>query len=121
MARVRFSRHAVERYVERVKPGLSFGAAAAELEGLLWSGALELTDEAPAFCGSPNPDDGFLRLGDIAFPLLRKPSGYLLATTCRTPESQRERERIEARREAKRKARTERRWRANRKSHPEAA
>ena len=119
---VKFSVHAVERYIERVRPGLCFGDASGELSALMEHA--EVSETPPEWHGG-GPEVAWLLLSDdVAFPLCRTRGSYLLATTCDIRGTgQRTKREIAERREAKRKARELRRWRRNRKSfnHGEAA
>jgi hypothetical protein len=77
------SDHAIERYRERVRPGLSVEDAEAELQRVL--GFATFTREPPDFAAEhEGVTVGFLLLGDgIAFPVVRSESGGdFVATTC---------------------------------------
>lgn len=77
------SDHAVARYQERVRPGLSLPEAEAELMRVLPFG--EVTLVKPSFVFVAEPDTvGWLVVGDgIAFPLAQAGS-HLVAVTCLT-------------------------------------
>lgn len=78
---VNLTRHAVERYRERVRPGLSVEAAAGDLMRLAPRGAV--APSAPAWLHR-HTYALFLVIGDICFPLApdcRAPE-TLTATTC---------------------------------------
>lgn len=62
------SDHAVERYVERVRPGLGFVAARRELRRLIEAGTLTAT--APEWVAeSADVSDAYLDAGDVAICL----------------------------------------------------
>jgi hypothetical protein len=74
--------HAVERFQERVRPGLSFAAAADELAHLIGLG--ELREEPPPWCLT-REDAGYLVIGDLVLPLAAcAEDGVFYATTCLT-------------------------------------
>lgn len=60
------SNHAVERYVERVRPTLDLESARGDLIRLLNSGAAVIEYERPAWCGGDDepPADWFLLVAD---------------------------------------------------------
>ncbi len=71
-----FSQHAVERYIERVKPCLDRDRAWAELKALAPLG--EIVTQRPAWAGTGDAADGFLCLCDcVCFPVING-----LAVTC---------------------------------------
>lgn len=75
--RVTFTAHAVDRYIERVKPCLGPARARVECMGLALIG--EITSECPAWLSFEGDCDGYLTCGDVAFPL----KGHC-AVTCLT-------------------------------------
>lgn len=81
---IHLTTHAVERYRDRVRPGLSFEAAELELGRVAALG--EVTTEAPAWhlrsCAQEAPF--YLMIADILLPLRPHHSepGVLVATTC---------------------------------------
>lgn len=79
--RVSFSAHAVERYVERARPGVDHPCAEAELVGLAGFGVVLAGAPLWATSGSPFPH---LVIADITFPLVpdRFDPEVLVATTC---------------------------------------
>jgi hypothetical protein len=77
--------HAIARYRERVKPGLSFEQAERELLHVL--GFALVVEVTPAWAQGHGHDRlvGWAVLGDgIAFPLVRQPDGQVVAATCVT-------------------------------------
>jgi hypothetical protein len=102
--------HAVSRYQERVRPGLGFDAAEAELLHVLPFARVEAV--APSWRVGPleHPVAAWAMVGDgIAFPLVRgSEPGLLVAVTCLTQGCRSEevlavrRERKAARRAARR-------------------
>lgn len=78
---VTFAAHAIERFCERVRPGLGAGSACLQLQGL--ASAFAVTAEPPSWARHSKAQM-WLLVGDIAFPLV--PSGgdrrELVATTC---------------------------------------
>lgn len=104
--RIVLSKHAVQRYVDRVRPGLDTGRAAAELETLLRVG--EFVERPPAWAADARVTQttvGWVLLTDgVAMPVEQK-LGHMLAMTVvtrggMTPERR-------ARRNAKAKRRRE--------------
>jgi hypothetical protein len=76
---VRFTHHALVRFQERVRPGLSAEAAAAALAALVpFAEFVEGSD-------GDGPDRAWMMVGDLAFPLARRPDATLVALTCLTP------------------------------------
>ena len=76
------SRHAAERYRDRVRPGFEVDAARAELERLREAG--EISTVAPAWLNAANPAPHYLLLGkDVVLPVLAQGDGWV-ATTCVT-------------------------------------
>ena len=124
---IKVSSHAVDRYRKRIKPNLSPGNAAAELEVLI-AQAPPPTTERPDYC--PPPPEGieaslFLEPSDgICLPLAYQESGgYLLAVTVltRAALSDAARARRNEKQATKRRRRAERRKKAARRSdrpHP---
>ena len=82
MPAVKFSRHAIARYQERVQPDRSEGEAAEHLERLLPFGDIDL--RAPAWLRDRTRRDaaGYLTVADVAFPLQANETGGLTAVTC---------------------------------------
>lgn len=76
-----FSKHAAQRYQERVRPTLTVDQAAAELS-LIWQQGT-LSAHQPGWVGKPcEPHNVWLELGDsVCFPLTPH-GGVLTATTC---------------------------------------
>jgi hypothetical protein len=76
--------HAVERFRERVRPGLTWDAAERELAQLLRAG--EAKPEAPSWLADVQRQraDLYLIVGDIVFPLAASEvrPGRWLVTTC---------------------------------------
>ena len=64
---VRFSGHAVERFRERVRPGLTLEAARADLIRVVESG--RLVSQPPRWIQWDERSPLFLELGDVVFPL----------------------------------------------------
>lgn len=88
IGRVCLSRHCVERYLERVKPALSFGQAVEDLQGLL-SRCASLA-ERPGWI-RPEQDEArqgeicrwLLLSDDIALPVVRSSNGRMdVIVTC---------------------------------------
>ena len=79
---VRFTRHAVQRYIERVRPALDESLASRELGNL--AGAGTITTTTPAWRGSTG--GMVLDLGDVCFVLDvdRRDLEQLVACTCLT-------------------------------------
>jgi hypothetical protein len=81
---IQISAHAVERFRERVRPGLSFEAAENELARIAIVG--EITEHAPAWhlrnCAQVAPL--YLVVADVVMPLHphRSEPDVLVATTC---------------------------------------
>jgi hypothetical protein len=72
--------HAVDRFQERVRPGLSREAAEDELARLVLFGSV--VTEPPAWLCT-RPGDAYLVIGDLALPLLAHAAdGAYYATTC---------------------------------------
>lgn len=77
-----FTTHAIERYVERVRPALTKAAARCELVRLCE--VAEVALERPAWLGLGEATDAFLLLGDdVVLPLVRGHTGWV-AITCMT-------------------------------------
>jgi hypothetical protein len=79
--RVTLSKHAIERYVERVKPALSFEQATVELHRLLE--VCPIVDEPPVWViWQGEPPVGWALVSDgICVPLSRHHSGQWMAIT----------------------------------------
>lgn len=74
------SDHAVDRYIERVKPTLTRREATKDLRRLARSVGT-ITAERPEWVGESCYVDGWLLLGDdIALPVLKTPGGWLAKT-----------------------------------------
>src|SRR4051812_18838316 len=74
------SDHAVDRYIERVKPTLTRREATKDLRRLARSVG-SITTERPDWVGEACHVDGWLLLGDdIALPVLKTPVGWLAKT-----------------------------------------
>lgn len=83
MEGVRLTYHAVDRYIERVRPALAPRLARRDLLTLI-AGIGSISASSPAWYAHHAPADAFLLLGgDIVLPLLTTPRGYL-AVTCIT-------------------------------------
>ena len=80
---VTFAAHAIERFCERVRPGLGAGPACLQLQGL--ASACSVTAERPSSAWRSKALM-WLPVGDIAFPLVPSSRGRdeLVATTCLT-------------------------------------
>jgi hypothetical protein len=81
--RIKFSRHAVERYLLRGRPGLDYETARAELEQMWLTG--EITCDPPSWLADARHDaDSYLMLADVSFPLRAGVSDptCLTAMTC---------------------------------------
>lgn len=76
---VRFSAHAVARYVERVRPTLTTEAAEAEILRVGRCGVVDLG--APRWLGRSRAFL-YLTVGDVTFPLDADDDGQLVACTC---------------------------------------
>jgi hypothetical protein len=78
---IRFSEHALSRYGERVRPGLTGARLAAELQRVLATGTIRA--DAPPWLGGGRGTraDLWIEVGDVAFPLVHSGNG-LLALTC---------------------------------------
>ena len=75
------SDHAVQRYQERVRPGLDEAAARAELERL--RAAATVVRDPPAWLHAADQAPCYLLLGDdVVLPLLRQSGGGWVASTC---------------------------------------
>lgn len=85
--RVRFTRHAISRFVERVRPGLDEAAAARELRHL--SDVATVVTQGPSWYGGSC--SMWLDLGDVMFPLDvdRSDREQLVACTCLAPNTRR--------------------------------
>jgi hypothetical protein len=78
---VRISQHAVQRYRERIKPGLDEAGARVELERLRAVGTV--VREPPRWLHAADRAPCYLLLGDdVALPLLRVADGGWIASTC---------------------------------------
>ncbi len=78
---VRISQHAVQRYRERIKPGLDEAAARSELERLRAVGTV--VREPPTWLHAADHAPCYLLFGDdVALPLLRHSDGGWVASTC---------------------------------------
>lgn len=81
---IQISRHAVERFQERVRPGLDLAGAEDELARLILRGELTATPPAwhAATCAQIAP--WYLVAGDVVVPLKEHVSedGVLVAATC---------------------------------------
>jgi hypothetical protein len=78
---IRFTVHAIERYIERVRPGVDRDRAFKELRALAKVG--QIRPEAPDWVTAfPHPVLGWLDCGDVCFPLIKadRGSGYAAAT-----------------------------------------
>jgi hypothetical protein len=83
MPAIVLSDHAIERYQERVRPGLDRQAALEDLRHTLTSAGV-WSLEAPDWLDTQH-GDGFVLLGDdVALPIQAAPDGALVATTCLT-------------------------------------
>lgn len=79
---VRLSRHAVERYRDRLRPALSLPAAKRELQRLASTQGV-LVSERPEWCCSDHGRGGFLLLGDdVCLPVALDAGRVALALTC---------------------------------------
>jgi hypothetical protein len=77
-----FTTHAIERYVERLRPALTKKAARRELVALCE--VAEVVTERPAWLGLGEATDGYLLLGDdVVLPVMRGKTGWV-AMTCMT-------------------------------------
>jgi hypothetical protein len=77
------TKHAVERYRDRVRPGLGLGAAEMELGRLALFG--EIVAEPPAWFarGAAQRAPSYLLIADLVLPLQpASEPGYVVATTC---------------------------------------
>ena len=75
------SDHAVQRYQERVRPGLDEAAARAELERLRAVAAV--ASDPPGWLHAADQAPWYLLLGDdVVLPLLRQSDGRWVASTC---------------------------------------
>lgn len=115
---IRISTHAIDRYRERVRPGLDRKATKHEIEHLIQVG--EVTKMPPEWCGGDRDtsDGAFLLIGnDLVLPL-RGEGEELTAVTClvRGTISARERRRRRARKMNRKPPR--RQGRGNRKGDP---
>lgn len=81
MPSVTFTHHAVDRYIERVRPALDRTQALRELIAL--AAAAEIVDSPPAWYLNEQPVDVFLTFGDVVFPVQRD-GQRLVAVTCVT-------------------------------------
>lgn len=82
-AAIGFSRHAVERYRERIRPSLECEAVKAELSRLLATALV--TRERPAWLTEDEHGTAAYLLladGEICLPLMRRAAGELYSTTC---------------------------------------
>jgi hypothetical protein len=76
------SRHAADRYRDRVRPGLDVDAGRAELERLRGTG--EISSVAHGWLNGANPAPQYLLLGkDVVLRVLPQGDGWI-ATTCVT-------------------------------------
>ncbi len=81
---VELSKHCVERWRRRVRPGLGLAAARRELKRVLECAGGELVDEAPAWSGLAVPDSytSFLVVGDDLVLVLIERGERFVAKTC---------------------------------------
>lgn len=77
---VSFSRHAVERYSERVRPGLDHGLATEDLLRVAEVGRFVSTPPGWMVWDLRSPL--YLQVGDVVFPLRPLSDGGWQATTC---------------------------------------
>jgi hypothetical protein len=82
---ITLSRHAVQRYQERVRPGLDAARAEEDLQRLV--AAADVQPLAPMWCRSVQLALCYAVIGDVCLPLERdrRSIGRLIATTCLTP------------------------------------
>jgi hypothetical protein len=82
LVRVNFAPHAVERFIQRVQPGLGEREAVLTLQGLCSAGSV--TACRPDWLPTTSLAPLWLALGDVAFPLdaAKEDRGRLVATTC---------------------------------------
>lgn len=94
--------HAIDRYHERVKPGLSRVDAKADLERML--DLAEVVDVRPCWAGEGHQADRWLTLGEgIAFPLVDNAgTTYAVTCLCNAGLSEQGRERRQRRKRARR-------------------
>lgn len=81
---VSFTNHALERYIERVRPGMTLEEARTDLYRMRkdWN----ITEKKPSSQKDVIPDQLYLRIGqgdDVVFTIIRKGQS-LLVTTCLT-------------------------------------
>ena len=77
-----FTTHAIERYVERLRPALTKAAARRELVRLCE--VAEITADRPGWLGLGEATDAYLLIGeDVALPVMRGHTGWV-AITCMT-------------------------------------
>jgi hypothetical protein len=76
-----FTKHAIERFVERVRPGLAWSSALLQLQGL--AAATYVTAERPEWAAHSKAQL-WLPVGDAAFTLVTQ-GEELVATTVLTP------------------------------------
>ncbi len=84
MVEIEISKHCVERWRDRFRPGLDIGSARRELEGVLSCAGGEPVDLAPEWSGLAAPDShtSYLVVGDDAVLVLIELGDRLLAKTC---------------------------------------
>lgn len=106
---IRLTRHAIERYVDRVRPGLGIPEAEAELEQLVRIGQV-LADAPPWYHGNARKPAAYLVAGDVLVPLNHR--GLALTVVVREPLRPDE---LAARREEKARRRRKRRYQRSRR------
>lgn len=76
--------HAVERYIERIRPGADDACARADMRRLLAFGKFELADDRPVYLTEANElAYGYIVCGSVAFPIIRvgDPARFIVTTT----------------------------------------
>lgn len=97
---IELTAHAVDRYVERVRPGLAREVAEAELAHVVLAGEVVTTPPAWHLANCAQVAPSYLVVADVLLPLVPRPDDpdVLVATTCLakgslTPEVRRRRTR----------------------------
>lgn len=100
----RFTHHAIDRYVERVRPGLDRETAEKELNQFLANGVFVISDDPPNWKNLAYEGSWWLLLGDdVAFPCQHDIALTCITSTELPPEIRETRNRAHARRRAARK------------------
>lgn len=83
-AEIHLSDHAVERYIERIRPAADEPCARADIRKLIDFGTY--VDETPEWVRDPRHEpDGYFVCGNVAFPVAQAWNGLVVTTTLHVP------------------------------------